>query len=438
MVAAAACEDDAGGVPAEEAPHALCGVRPDLCSGGSVAVAGFSAPVTVAPNDKFPAEVLSQVAHNNLDVAWHDPDGAGPEPGRLFFAFRTAPTHFAGTETVMWVVSSPDLENWRLEGKVAIGTDVREPQLVSVGGVLRFYYVELGSRPTEFEPHGTRVATWLGPGQFSAFTEIFAPDFLAWRIRPMARPGEREPWLYVFGYTGGANIYDNDGEPIAIHWLRSRDGLAWEPVVPGQSVVLEGGASETDGVFLGDGSLIAVSRNEAGDASGFGSKICRAPAGDLGAWSCAYDQRKYDSPLVFARGPDVYLIGRRNVSETGAYDLEMNDLSLAERYNQYQFDYWMKPKRCALWQIDPDALSVRHVVDLPSAGDTCFPESLHLAPGRELVFNSLAKASRGSASDPVARLPANDTSALGQAEDPSWLAGQQAPTSIYWTVVSLP
>ena len=46
-------------------------------------------------------------ASNNLDVVRHQ--------GRSYLAFRTAPTHFASRNVRLYVVSSADERNWRLE-----------------------------------------------------------------------------------------------------------------------------------------------------------------------------------------------------------------------------------------------------------------------------------------------------------------------------------
>ena len=402
------------GEGADEArEHPLC-ARAGLCDDEPTTLT-IGAPTTVAPSAAMPSEVVSQLAHNNLDVAWHE-DGEG---GRLFFAFRTGPFHFAAPEVVMYVVSSADLATWRFEGSFALGTDVREPQLVSIGGRLLFYFVELGRNQADFEPKGVHVAEWLGPGRFSEVRDIFVPGFLVWRIKDMQRPGDAPgEWVYAFGYDGGENVYDNDGEPIRVKWLRSRDGLAWEPVAAAREVVLEGGASETDAVFLDDGTLIAVARNEAGDASGFGSKICRGEPSAPAAWTCASDKRKFDSPLVFRQGEEVWLVARRNVTDTGNYDLDKDGLPLSEQYLDYQFEYWTRPKRCALWKVDPDELTVSWQADLPSAGDTCFPEAIRLNSKHLLVFNY--------------------SSPEGGETDPTWSEGQLGPTHVYWTVIGLP
>lgn len=415
-----ACGDDTAPSPDRYEGQALCERREELCGAGAQPTAPattptLSPPVIVAPSDALPPEVRSQVAHNNLDVAWHD-EGTG---GRLFFAFRTGPDHFASPAVVMHVVSTPDLVTWRREGEFALGTDVREPQLVSIGGELLFYFVELGADRFDFTPKGTRVTRWLGPGLFGPLEDIFEPGFLVWRIKPMTRPGEAPgEWVYAFGYDGGENIYDPGGEAITVRWLRSRDGLVWEAAVAGGEVVLTGGASETDAAFLPDGRLIAVARNEAGDETGFGSKICRGEASAPATWTCAYDKRKYDSPLVFEHEGAIFLIGRRNLTETGHYDLGEEDKALKDRYLANQVDYWTKPKRCALWKVDPDRLEVGWLLDLPSAGDTCFPEALRLSPHAWLVFNY--------------------SSPTDGASDPTWLEGQLGPTHIYWTTLTLP
>ena len=325
----AGCSDEDGAAGTESIRYeaaALCERRPELPCGPTSELVQ-SPPVVVAPSDAMPEGVTSQIAHNNLDIAWHD-DGDG---GRLFFAFRTGPNHFAAPGVVMYIVSSADLLTWRKEGEVAIGTDVREPQLVSIGGELLFYYVVLGADPLDFEPRGTKVMRWLGPGHFSEPEDIFEPGFLVWRIKPLDQPGHEAGWLQAFGYSGGENIYDFDGDPIRVSWLKSRDGLTWEPVDAEREVVLEGGASETDAVFLPDGRLIALARNEAGDDEGFGSKVCRGEAASPADWTCAFDTKKYDSPLVFAHEGTPYLIGRRNLTETGDYDLGEVDKPLRDR-----------------------------------------------------------------------------------------------------------
>lgn len=292
---------------------ALCGcTSPDL----EVSV---SAPEQVVPDPDLPGEVAPQPANNNLDVERFD--------GRLFLAWRTAPTHFASADTVMYVVSSGDGgATWAFEASVALGTDVREPNFVVTGDTLHLLFAVLGDNPLDFAPQGARRITRRGPGDWTAPVETLPPSFIPWRVK------EIDGRVNLLGYTGGENVYEPDGEPISVHWLVTDDAITWEPALPSGAVVHEGGASETDLVILDDGSLVAVMRNEAGDADGFGSKICRAPADDLADWTCASDPRKYDSPLLFVEGGAVWLVARRNLTDTGLYDLDRDDLSMADQY----------------------------------------------------------------------------------------------------------
>lgn len=376
--------------------------------GGAIGCADEEAPW--APPTMGEAEVVvpfqtpvegveTQNANNNLDVATLG--------GRTFLAFRTAPTHFASPETEMFVVSSADGQTWTFETRIALGTDVREPRLLAYGGRLFLYFAVLGQDPLKFEPQGTMITERTGPG---AWTEPSwwedQPGFIPWRLKVV------DGTAYMIGYTGGENIYEVNGEPLFVKWFRSKDGLSWVPVVEGQATVEQGGGSETDFVFLDDGSVVAVTRNEAGDETGWGSKICHAPASDLGAWTCAPDPKKYDSPLVFRHGEEVYLVARRNVTETGNYDLFERSLSPKDQTQTYLIEYSFAPKRCALWRVDPGTLAVTWLFDLPSRGDTCFPSMLPGATDDEVWIYNYTNAYDG------------DT-------DYNWIVGQGKHTFIY-------
>lgn len=370
---------------------------PVVTLGETVEVVPAGMPEGLAPNE----------ANNNLHVAEHD--------GRLWLAFRTADTHFAGPEVEMHVVSTTDEVSWRHEGTIALGTDVREPHLVSWDGTLRLFFAVLGQDPVDFEPQGMRVSTFVETGTWTepvdAFLGLFPEgDFLSWRIK------EVDGALYATGYTGGGNIYDLDADPLHVHWLRSDDGETWAPAVGDDTVVQTGGGSETDWAFLDDGSLVAVTRNEAGDETGFGSNVCTAPADDLGTWTCVNDPRKYDSPLVFREGGHTWLVARRNVTDDGAYDLGRDDLDEGAQALYYQVEYWQQPKRCAIWEVHADPPSVVWVADLPSKGDTCFP-SRSTFGGRDGIYSY--------SNDP-------------EGPDWFWVEGQHEPTGVYRTEVAWP
>ena len=382
-----------------------CKGDPEDTAGGAAAPSLRDVRVVV-PDGALPPEVVPQDANNNLDIVDHD--------GRMFLAFRTAPSHFASPETVLYVVSTDDLEEesaWRFEGAFSMGTDLREPRFLSWSGRLWLYFAELGDSPVDFEPHGAWATEWLGEARWTEPVPLYEQGFIPWRARVL------DGVPYLVGYIGGENIYDINGEPLTIHVLTTTDGLTWTPAFGDSAVVDTGGGSETDFTILADGTLVAVERDEAGSETGWGSRICRAEAGDLGTWTCKGDPRKYDSPLVFQHKGRVWLVGRRNLTEDGHYDLGMDELSPSEQTLQYELDYWQHPKRCALWEVDPDTLTVSFVLDLPSKGDTCFASVVHRGGDDWLLYNY---------SSPV------------EGPDVSWIEGQNGETWIYRMVLTLP
>ena len=395
------CSDETTVPPAGSAEPTLCDVLSVPCAEpGEEIVVGDALPLV--PSDNLPSELSIQDGNNNLDVTYHD--------GRVFFAFRSAPNHFASADAVINVISSEDHEEWTFEASFSMDTDLREPRLLSWNGKLFLYFAVLGDNPYAFEPQGSRVSEYLGPANWTEPEEIFEVGFMPWRARVI------DDVPYLIGYAGGENIYEGGTEPMQVKWLTTTDGRNWTAVVPGQEAVLTGGGSEADFAFLSDGTLVAVARNEEGDETGFGSKICRASADDLGNWECAYDPKKYDSPLVFRHGDTVYLVGRRNLTETGNYDLGYDDRSLSAQFLAYEADYWVNPKRCSLWEVDHETLSVELVLDLPSRGDTCFASVLPLDDYNYLVYNY--------------------TSPL-DGDDVSWVDGQMGPTLIYTAVLTM-
>lgn len=382
----------------------ICEMLEGVCDPATGQLPALSPMIQVAPSGDMPDEVDSQTSHNNLDITWYE--------NRLFFAFRTAPTHFASDQVVMYIVSTTDQKHWTFETSFFLQSDLREPGFLQVNGKLFFYFAQLGYLPFAFEPQGTFVSQYQGGCNWTEPQAIFEPGFIPWRTKTI----DGKP--YLLGYVGGENIYEANGEPIRIHWLTTEDGLNFDPVVPGQEVVHEGGGSETDFVFADDGAVIAVIRNEAGDPDfGWGSKICRAEPDDLGTWNCVADPKKYDSPLMLKHSSGIYLIARRNLTDTGNYDLFYRDKTPKEQTTAYNGDYWTKPKRCSLWKVDPNTLEVSFLFDLPSNGDTCFASAVQLNDDQYMVYNYTSPMD-----DPELR----------------WVDGQTLPTSIYRLTLTLP
>ena len=77
-------------------------------------------PNWVVPSAILPPQVEPQASNNNVDIVLFQE--------RLFLAWRSSPTHFAGEDTEMWVISSADMGNtWSFEHHIALEADVLSP-----------------------------------------------------------------------------------------------------------------------------------------------------------------------------------------------------------------------------------------------------------------------------------------------------------------------
>ncbi len=364
----------------------------------------------IVPSAGLPAHAPLLNSNNNLDVVRFD--------GRVWLVWRTAPDHFASAKTVMVVASSTDELTWKLEKTFAAGTDLREPRFLVLNGALFLYLSRLGTDPIKFEPQGVAYSKRSADGTWPDLSPVL-------RIADAGDAGPPEPmsgyitWRTkiergtptMTAYLGGEHIYRFDGLPLAVELLTTSDGITWQGLTPGKPVVSRGGGSESDYTIGDDGSLFAVIRNEAGDATGFGSKVCHASANDLTAWTCKSDPKKYDSPLVFWRDGEAYLVGRRNLTTTGNYDLGTRDPNLQQSAIAFQLAYKTPKKRCSLWRYVQGEDRIAYILDLPSRGDTCFAARVDTSNPDELAIY--------------------DYSSDVDGPDVSWTEGQGGPTFVY-------
>lgn len=387
-------------------------VRPFLRGATPPAVPPPGAPVRVTvgptrqvvPGPGLPGGLRVQNANNNLDVI-----DAG---GSRYLAVRTSAHHWASTRTVLVVLRSDDGgATWSLETEVHPGRDAREPRFLVVGDRLLLYYFEAGTNPFRFEPgrilalHRESAGTWTEP-------RVVSPDdYVVWRTKTVGDVP------YMVRYCGGEDAFTRGDAAIDVELMTTDDGYDWRPVDPERPVVHTGGCGETDFALDGDGGLWAVLRNEAGERGVFGSLLAWAPADDLARWDFVDDPRKFDSPLVFSHGGEVWLLGRRQVAFDGRYDLGLRRYGRNVQLLVNQLAYWVTPKRLALWRVNRDERRVEWVVDLPSRGDTAFPGIVWDGPDTLVVYNYSS--------------PPGDDSI-------PWIAGQIGPTNIYATTVTLP
>ena len=132
------------------------------------------------------------------------------------------------------------------------------------------------------------------------------PGEVAWELK------EHGGKVWMTSYRGGH--YDLRGRPLDVLFRVSEDGVSWRPVRADGAPVYRGGVSETAFEFDREGGLWAVTRNEDGDKTGFGSHVAHAPPGRPGDWEfpkrCVPE--RFDSPRMFAQAGEIYLIARRD------------------------------------------------------------------------------------------------------------------------------
>jgi len=323
----------------------------------------------VVPGAGLPPETPFMESNNNVGI-WLDGD-------RLLMGWRSAPTHFAGPDAVMHVVSSTDLgQTWEFEATWALGSDVREPLFYEVGGTLFFTFFQGGTDSLAFEPQQMWRAERFGVGDYGDLEPWGEEQEVPWEVVT------RDDVAWLTSYHGEHYDLDAGLEPVELRLGRSTDGRTWD-----QTPVYSGGASEAAFQFDPDGRLWAILRNEDGDATGFGSLLCTAEPADYTDWDCpdVSDPERYDSPRMFVHEGELWLVARRDIG--GPYDQLLTDLPFEEQRLENLTAYSGRPKRTALYRIDRESRAVVHVEDLPSAGDTSFPSVVQLDDHRFLVAN---------------------------------------------------
>ena len=303
------------------------------------------------PGPGIPPDAPAQPSLNNCDVTLYK--------GTYYLAYRTARTHFASGGSTLAMLSSQDFKTWRFVGALSEeGFDFREPRFLVLGDRLLFYYFASRDNPTDFDPAGSFVMD-LSEGRFPAEKHsLLAPGWVPWRPRAH---GVR----VVFSAYWGEGFHRELGQKTCVRLFESKDGFNFSPLTETPQLGTPG-ASETDFIFLPDGSAIGAIRNDL-----TGGHVFRTAPGDLTRWTVTDVPWRLDSPLVFTLGGRVFLACRRHPGTpiaSGAESRLPGGLGVMARWLRYSFT----PKRTALYEIHTDNLKLEHLFDLPSKGDTAF------------------------------------------------------------------
>jgi hypothetical protein len=368
----------------------------------SVYVPRLSEPLWVVPSTALPPDVVPQRSNNNVSINLYR--------GRLYMAFRTGPTHFASERTGMYVISTTDAASWRKELSFFEGRDFREPYLINVGQRQHFYSFAAGTGMTSFEPDFIDLRTLDSTGLWSQPEKVLTKGEVHWDMK------HRNGRLWLSSYRG--SHYNLSGpSAVELTLKHSTDGRTWQPV--GDSGrVYRGGVSEAAFEFDAEGNLWAVTRNEDGDSTGFGSHVVFAPRDSLGHWQlpALTDPHCYMSPHMFRHADELYLVARRQLGRRPFGKAHRGRTMRHQRIVNW-VGFSLTPKTTALYRIDRATRTVVHVMDLPGAGDTAFPSIVRLGRDRFLI--------------------ANYSSPTHRRKRRSWLSGQLNGTGIYLLVIDM-
>ncbi len=278
--------------------------------------------------------------------------------GEYYMAFRTAPTHFASRETRLAVLRSPDGDRWQEEMQVHFSRDLREPRFFAFKGKLFFCFFDGGTQLLKFEPNRIHVCERAPDGRWTEPRPVFRENYVVWRVKT------RGDTAYMSVYYG-RNLYGK-GDEGEVRLLRSTDGYDWEPISDAPQIA-DVGAEEGEFEFDADGNLVALVREEVHG----GTLVCTAPKEDLTRWETRFTPYKVDSALLFRRGEDFYVLGRRNVAGPCWRGPSFLPESVQNAWSLVT--YSLTRKRTALYKVNRGERTLTPLFDLPSKGDTAFP-----------------------------------------------------------------
>lgn len=304
--------------------------------------------------------------------------------GHYYLVHANSPWHMASANSRLVLWRSSDTRSWEQAAQFQLADgDIRDPKLAVIGGRL-FLYV-LRNDGLIAEPSGT------------AFT--VSDDGIDWR--PLQPCGPRG-WLFWRPKSRGDGVWY-----VPAYWhrhgrsilLESSDGETWTEV----SEINKGGHNdETDLEFMPDGTAVITARLEISPDPLGHDRACTLvatappPYRQWDATRCP--TTRLDGPNLFSHNGVVYAAGRHHPAGTGRFDKRAG--------------VWGRRKRTALYRVDKTGL--RHLFDLPSAGDTGYPGVV--VRGDELTLCYYT----------------NDV-----ASDPPWLVGMFLPSEIRIAKLSL-
>jgi len=323
---------------------------------------------------------------------------------RFYLAFRSAPSHFPSKDAEIHIYSTDDTDNWQTEHRISADLDIRDPQFLRFNGSLYLFYMSHSMQLFNHEPVSIYYIQKTSRG---------------WSD-PVALPFNHAGFWNVKARNGTAymSLYTRNGEQdrrLKRHFalVASKDLHTWQPVYNStltRERLRNYQTSESSFAFDARGNIFGTIRSLIYPNLNF-SIDPDSPAD----WHMRVDRFKCDGPKLFEHRGSHYLVARRSKF----YRLRNEPFRFFNRWRNLRnvIRYSLSKKRTALYHFDPERLTISHIQDLPSHGDTGYSAVAPIDTDRFMLIYY---------SSPIA-----------ENKDHSWLRGQiAANTKLYQTTIT--
>jgi len=260
-----------------------------------------------------------------------------------YLVYSSSPWHMASTRSRLVLWRSTNARDWAqvADFQLADG-DIRDPKLAVINDRLFLYM--LRNDVLIAEPSGTAYSVSDDGVTWQPVQPIGPKGWLFWRPKTT---GDGTWYVPAYWHEHGRSIL-----------LRTRDGIDWSEV----SAINNGGHNdETDLEFLPDGTAVVTARLEISPDPFGHNRACTLvtiAAPPYTKWEgVRCPTTRLDGPNLFSHDGIVFAAGRHHPPGTGRFDKRAG--------------VWGRRKRTALYRVERDGL--RHLFNLPSAGDTGYP-----------------------------------------------------------------
>ncbi|MDK2981774.1 MAG: hypothetical protein PWQ55_2121 [Chloroflexota bacterium] len=324
--------------------------------------------------------------------------------GRYYLAFRAAPSHFPSVKSRILMYSSADTESWQLEHIIDDARDLRDPHFLEFRGKLHLFYISLHRRFLNHHPDQIYYLT-LQPKGWSTPQPISASQAGFWNVKTF------RDTVYMSIYS--RNGSDQKKAPRHFRFIASKDLRHWETVFDSpltRERLRSYQTSEASFDFDPQGNIFGTIRSLIYPNLNF-----FIPAGQPDQWRVRVDRFKCDGPNLFHHNGRTFLVARRSLF----YRLSSQPFRFIHyaRTTLNVLRYSLSRKRTAIYSFDPAALTIRHLTDLPSHGDTGYSAIAPISKNQYLLIYY--------------------SSDIGMKKDLSWIRGQMRATRLYATNLTL-